>query len=153
MTDFVEAAKAAFGDLTLLLGYTVREWSDDEWWATVTWASGDLELIVSDDRRDRFVEVNIRRPQGRDPQSLLSDNGRTVLPLWAIVEAAGQRSDFYMSGEHRVERLPRYAEAAASVGRPFLTNSEEPMDSVLAAVTQRNWEWSEEGRKALRWLP
>ena len=155
--SFLEQARVAFEPVAQGAGLKLDEQSDEEWFAWVKWSRGGLALRVSDDRRDRLIEVIILRPIAADDDpvtlSQLIRGTDLALPLWAIVESRGGTSNFDFSGDRRLERLPGYAEAVRTYGMEFLVDPRASAEGVAGVVRQRNWEWSEEGRKANRFLP
>lgn len=154
--EFVPTARAAFESVVSALGLEYVSSTDSEWGASVEWQLDGVALRVTDDRRDRLIEVFVRRPARAgelETASLLWRADTISLPLWAIVEATGASTGFYLSGASRLDRLPEYARAVEDYAIPFLVDPEHPIDDVVAVVKQRNWEWSDEGRRARRWLP
>jgi hypothetical protein len=154
---FIEQARAAFEPLAEAAGLEFEGQSEEEWFAWVKWSRGGITLRVSDDRRDRLIEVVILRPTtDDDDRAALSELMRgteLALPLWAVVESRGGVTDYDVSGDRRLERLPMYAEAVHTYGMEFLADPRTSVDAVVRVVRERNWEWSEEGRKAKRFLP
>lgn len=162
MTDpsFVDAAVEAFDGVARAFGLELVDRAEGEWFASVVWSRAERgsshRLRVTDDRRDLVVEVfvDVPLPDPVPPDlSVLVRGDALSLPLWAIVEAAGDDTDLAGRGAARRERLPDLARAVERWAGPFLGQDEPGVDAVAAVVGQRQWEWSEEGRRARRWLP
>jgi hypothetical protein len=164
-SDFVRAALEAFDVVARELHLQATETVDETWFAKVAWegprrspsAGPNVRLSVTDDRRDRFVNVVAYRRACPDERAaagrLWQDDGWVSLPLWAIVEAAGATTEFAISGEHRIERRPEQARAFEQHALPFLLDPDRPIDDVVAVVDRHEWASSPEGRKANRRLP
>ncbi|HKY16616.1 MAG TPA: hypothetical protein VJM33_16950 [Microthrixaceae bacterium] len=156
MSEFVPAVLSAFEAVVGAVGLELVDTADDEWWASVEWRLDEVLLTVTDDRRDRLIEVFVTRPATpgeRETASLLLHGETISLPLWAMVEAAGTAPSFALGGESRLNRLPEYALAVEEYAIPFVLDPDRPIDDIVAVVKQRNWESSDEGRRARRWLP
>ncbi len=149
MSPFVEAAGSAFSGLASEYGWALGEASESEWFASVDWLHAEQTLSVSDDRRDRVVEVHFSRPVG-----LRKD--RVALPLWAVVEAAGgSAAEAFAAGDlaRRIEALPRLAAVTSQYGGPLLSGDWSMQDVVIDVMERQNQANSEEGRRARRFLP
>lgn len=153
---FVPAVFDAFEGVVTSLGLEFVGSNDGDWGASVEWKLEGVQLRVTDDRRDRLIEVFVTR-RARDDEletaSLLRRDNTISLPLWAIVEATGASAAFYLSGASRLDRLPEYVRAVKEYAVPFLFDPKHPIDDVVSVVKRRNWESSSEGRRARRWLP
>jgi hypothetical protein len=164
-SDFVRAALEAFDVVARELHLQVKDTIDETWFAKVAWegpqrsssAGPAVRLSVTDDRRDRFVNVIAYRRAGAGERTaagqLWQDDGWVSIPLWAIVEAAGETTEFAISGEHRIERLPERARAFEQHALPFVLDPHRPIDDVVAVVDRHEWASSPEGRTANRRLP
>ena len=153
---FVRTAVAAFEPIVAELDFVLHDVVDTEWFAAVTWRRGTVLLRVSDDRRDRLIDVTLLRPHGWVPtldESSLVRGDLLGIPLWAIVESLGGSADFAAAGEHRLDRLPAYVDAVRQYAIPFIVSPREPISGVAEVVRRRNWESSEEGRAKSRFLP
>jgi len=156
---FRDLADTAFADVVQRHGLAPVSAADSTWWADVRWGRSELSLRVSDDRRDRLIEVMIERPmttEDLDVRPLSVANGRLAIPLWALAEAGGGSQKDVLAGgdqENRLSALPRLAEATERYAGALLDDDSSGVMNAYAVVARVQWENSEEGRKARRFLP
>jgi hypothetical protein len=83
-------------------------------------------------------------------------SGRLAIPLWALAEVGGGSHKEVLAGgdqENRVGVLPRLAEATERYAGRLLSGDWSAVGEAYAVVARVQWENSDEGRKARRFLP